>query len=63
MDELYKDRIIELYSKKENFGNLLDKTHEVSHLNPLCNDEIIFEVKIKNNKVLDAKLKTNFPLK
>ncbi|MFZ1970673.1 MAG: iron-sulfur cluster assembly scaffold protein [Candidatus Nanoarchaeia archaeon] len=55
MDELYKDKIIELYSKKENFGVLADKTQEVSHVNPSCDDEITFEVKMQNNKILDAK--------
>ncbi len=55
MNELYKDKILELYSRKKNFGSLPDKTHEVSHTNSACNDEVVFEVKIENDIVSDAK--------
>ncbi len=55
MENMYKERILELYSERPNFGNLKDKTHEVSHKNPLCNDEIIIELKLEGDKIADAR--------
>lgn len=55
MNSIYKTHILELYSEKPNFGKLKDKTHTVSHKNPLCNDEITIELKIKDNKIINAK--------
>ncbi|MDP2628433.1 MAG: iron-sulfur cluster assembly scaffold protein [Nanoarchaeota archaeon] len=53
--ENQKERMFELYEDKTNFGTLKEKTHTVKHKNPICNDEIIIELKIENNKIVDAK--------
>jgi len=55
MNTLYKKQLLEVYSEKPNFGELANKTHIVKYKNPICNDEIVIELLIKDNKVLDAK--------
>jgi len=55
--DIYKQHFIELYSERKNFGKIDDKTHEVTHKNHLCNDEIIIDLKIKNQKIIDAKFR------
>lgn len=52
---MYKEEILELYAEKPNFGKLKNKTHEIKMKNPICNDEIKIELKIKQNKIIDAK--------
>ena len=56
VDTMYKEQIMELYSQKQNFGELKNKTHSVKHNNkPSCTDEINLDLKIKNGKITDAK--------
>lgn len=55
MGNIYRENLIELYSEKKNFGKLNNKTHEVRLINPVCDDEIIFELKVENDKIIDAK--------
>ena len=55
MNPLYKKQLLEVYSEKPNFGELENKTHVVKYRNPICNDEIVIELAIKDNKVADAK--------
>ncbi len=55
MNELYKERLIEIYSEKKNFGHLKEKTHEIKGKNPFCDDEIIIELNVKNGKIKDAR--------
>lgn len=55
MNQLYKERLLEIYSKKENFGNILDKTHEAVMKNPFCEDEITIDLKVDNGKIVEAK--------
>jgi nitrogen fixation NifU-like protein len=57
MNPLYKEHLIELYSKKDKFGEIKDKTKEVRHINPVCEDEVIIDVKIENGHVLEAKFR------
>ena len=52
---MYKRHIMELYSEKPNYGELKDHTHRIRQKSPICNDEIIIDLIIKNNKVTDAK--------
>lgn len=52
---IHKQELLELYSEKPNFGELKNKTHTVKHQNPSCDDEIIIDLKIKNNQIIDAK--------
>lgn len=53
--DLYKKQLLEIYAQKPNFGFLEGKTHVVTHRNPICNDEIVIELIIKNDKVVDAR--------
>jgi len=55
MNDIYKQRILELYSERPNFGELKDKTHEVTEKHPSCNDEITIQLKVVENKILDAR--------
>jgi nitrogen fixation protein NifU and related proteins len=57
MNNIYRQRILELYSERPNFGELKDKTHEISHKHPSCNDEIIIQLKVEGDKITDAKFK------
>ncbi|HTZ41953.1 MAG TPA: iron-sulfur cluster assembly scaffold protein [Candidatus Omnitrophota bacterium] len=54
-DKLYRKQLLELYADKPNFGELKNKTHTIRHKNPVCNDEIVIELQIENNKIIDAK--------
>jgi nitrogen fixation NifU-like protein len=55
MENIYKERILELYSERPNFGELKDKTHEITHKHPSCNDEITIQLKVVENKILDVR--------
>lgn len=46
---------MEIYSEKPNFGKIKEYTHRIKQKNPICNDEIIIDLIIKNNKIVDAK--------
>jgi nitrogen fixation NifU-like protein len=54
---IYRREIMELYSEKPNFGEIKDKTHQIKYKNPACEDEIIIDLIIKNNKIKDAKFR------
>jgi nitrogen fixation NifU-like protein len=55
MNTMYKRHIMELYSEKPNFGKIENPTQRLEFKNPSCNDEIIIDVIIKDNKVTEAK--------
>jgi nitrogen fixation NifU-like protein len=55
MENLYRERIIDLYANKKNFGKLNGRTHEIKHKNPFCDDEIVIELKVEKGKIVDAK--------
>ena len=57
MKPMYKKQILELYAEKPNFGELINKTHEVKHKNPVCDDEITIDLEIKDDKIIDAKFR------
>lgn len=57
MNPLYKRQLLEVYSEKPNFGELKNKTHSVSYKNPICNDEIIIDLFIENDRIVDAKFR------
>ena len=59
MENIYREHLIELFSEKKNFGVLDGKTHEVRYTNPVCNDEIIFDLKVENSIIKDAKFRGN----
>lgn len=53
--EMYKEQILDLYKHPNNFGELQNYTNEYHEFNPLCGDEIIVQLIIKDNKVKDVK--------
>ena len=55
MNSLYKERLLELYAERKNFGEIKDKTYKVRGKNPICTDEIVIELKTKDKKIVDAK--------
>tara|TARA_Y100000310_G_scaffold345701_1_gene468495 strand:- start:5200 stop:5598 length:399 start_codon:yes stop_codon:yes gene_type:complete len=55
--DMYQEHILDLYKEPLNFGDLKDKTEEKRGYNPLCGDDFIMQVKIKNNKIEDIKFK------
>ena len=55
MDNIYRQRMLELYTERSHFGELKDKTHEITQKHTSCNDEITIALKIENGKILDAK--------
>ncbi len=54
-NNLARQKMLEIYEDKTNFGKLKDKTHTLIHKNPSCEDEIVIELKIEKGKIIDAK--------
>lgn len=54
---IHKQELLELYSERPHFGELKNKTHTVKHHNASCNDEIIIDLEIKDNKIIDARFR------
>lgn len=54
-NEIYREHMLELYKNPENYGELLDFTHEYTENNSLCGDEITMQLIIKNGNVQDVK--------
>jgi len=57
MKPIYTKQILNLYAEKPNFGELKNKTHQVKQKNPVCDDEIIIDLEIENEKIIDAKFR------
>lgn len=55
MNSLYNQAILEFYEDKSNVGELKTKTHRTKIKNPICNDEIIVELEIENEKIRNAR--------
>lgn len=55
MNNLYKERLIEIYAEKKHFGKLKDKNYESSGKNPSCDDEISIELSVDKGKIMDAR--------
>ena len=54
-DIIYREHILDHYKHPRNFGTLKDADIRQRELNPLCGDEIEFNLKLKGNKVEDVK--------
>ncbi len=54
-EKMYREHILELYKNPSNFGEMKNPTHKHKEYNAFCGDEITVQLKIKNNKVEDAK--------
>ncbi|MCR4327718.1 MAG: iron-sulfur cluster assembly scaffold protein [Nanoarchaeota archaeon] len=54
-ESIYKEKIMEIYSEKPNFGKLKNKTHSGTLKNSGCEDEFTLELEIKDGKIKDTK--------
>ncbi len=55
MEEIYQEFIIELYKNPQNFGSMEDADYKAQIYNPACGDRIILFIKVKDDKIQDAK--------
>ena len=55
MDNFYREEIMEIYKNPLNRGNMSSPTKSATVVNPFCGDSITLELKILDNKILDAK--------
>jgi nitrogen fixation NifU-like protein len=53
--ELYQEFIIELYKNPLNFGTIENPEYKAEMYNPTCGDRVVIYLKVKDNKVVDAK--------
>ena len=54
-EKMYREHILELYKNPSNFGEMKKPTHKHKEYNSYCGDELTFQLKVKDNKVEDAK--------
>src|SRR3989338_6438727 len=54
-DAIYREHILDHYKHPRNFGTLKDADIRQRELNPLCGDEIEFDLKLNGNKIDDVK--------
>lgn len=52
---MYRQNILDHYKNPNNFGNLFNYNIKCNAHNPSCGDEIEIKLKLKKNKVIDAK--------
>ena len=53
--DLYQEFIIELYKNPLNFGTIENAEYKAEMYNPTCGDRVVIYLKVKDNKVVDAK--------
>ena len=51
LDELYRDVIIEHFKRSAHAGELPDAQVKVTGANPLCGDELAFDVKLEGDRI------------
>lgn len=51
LDELYREVILDHFKNSSHSGELADAQIKVTGANPLCGDEIAFDLKLKGNKI------------
>ncbi len=54
-EEIFSEIILDLYKNPVNFGHIKNHDLKVSGGNPICGDEVSFEVKVENEKIQDIK--------
>lgn len=59
LDQLYQEMILEHNRNPKNFGELNNATHIAHGKNPLCGDDFIVYLTIKNNKINDIRFHGN----
>ena len=55
MEDLYRDNIIDHYQNPRNFGTLEHPDISYEDSNPVCGDEIRMDLKIQDERVIDAR--------
>ena len=56
-DDIYKENILDHYKNPRNLGEIQDADIKHTGLNPVCGDTIRLFVKLKDNKITEAKFK------
>jgi nitrogen fixation NifU-like protein len=52
---LHREELLDIYSKRPNYGALNTKTHEASLKNPSCDDTINLEIEVEKGIIKNAK--------
>ena len=55
LSSLYQQLILDHYRNPRNKGDLPDKTVEIHMANPVCGDEIRLQLRVENDRILDAR--------
>lgn len=55
--ELYREHILDHYKNPRNFGILKSADIRQREFNPLCGDELEFNIKLNGNKIEDVRFK------
>jgi nitrogen fixation NifU-like protein len=55
LSSLYQQLILDHYRNPRNKGDLPDKTVEIHMANPVCGDEIRLQLRVEDDRILDAR--------
>ena len=58
MNQLYSQKLIDVFTHPKNVGKLENADAVGNYQSPVCGDMLTVYLKIKNNKILDAKFET-----
>lgn len=54
-DQIYREQFMEIFKSNANFGQMDAPTVTADQINSICGDKIILQLKIMDDKVVDAK--------
>jgi len=54
-NQLYRDQFMEIYKSAPNFGQMDTPTITAEQVNPICGDKMTLQLKLQDDKVVDAK--------
>jgi len=54
-DTLYREELMEVYKNPKNRGKLQDPSVEVIEKNPVCGDELVLQLNVKEGIITEAK--------
>ena len=54
-EDMYAENILDHYRHPRNKGSLINYTHRLSDVNPLCGDKLNFDLLVEGDKVRDVK--------
>jgi nitrogen fixation protein NifU and related proteins len=52
--DLYRENVLDHYKSPRHFGNMKNPDSKFKDTNPLCGDEVQFELKIEKGKIVDV---------